>query len=535
MSVLGTENNFVLATEAGMILGVDVSTFDPDAATFFTVAAITDSTQKSAVNQLVLDLKAADIWTKMRAIYPMVGGTALTHKWNLKDPRDLDAVFRLFFVGGWTHTATGAKPNGTTGYANTFFVPSTQFASINDGGISFYGRAGADGGSAVEIGANTSNGVEVAIQLNSTGGIYPVWGGGQYPSAPASTNGGFHIVNRLSTTNTQGFLKGVKVMDGAQTNTALPNLSILIAATHDWGGVSAPARFSPKECAFAAIHDGLTVTEATSFSTAVDNCQNTLSRAVDSFTPASLGTRLKWWYRAGSLNLANGASVASWEDSSGNASAATQATANLQPTFMTNQINGKPIVRFGGFNDALATGLIDLSGVQKISIFAVYKQTAAQRGVVYEHSANFNNSDAFVLMTNVDNTAHGASHVTTPSTRYSAYDSGQLYNTFKVNRMDLDLTAAPNTRIYTNNVLDNPTTISEDSNVGSLFSNQVLYIAQRSGGTFIAAMDIAELFAVINPTAQDICRAPRCYFCEFPLKFGLVFVLTVGRSDCLGC
>ena len=79
------------------------SLLDPDAESFLTAAAITDPIISGAINTLVVQMKADNIWTKMKAIYPFVGGTASTHKWNLKDPRDLDAAFRLQFFGGWTH------------------------------------------------------------------------------------------------------------------------------------------------------------------------------------------------------------------------------------------------------------------------------------------------------------------------------------------------------------------------------------------------------------------------------------------------
>ena len=55
------------------------------------------SAQVKAIDELVIDLKAANIWTKFKAIYPFVGGSACAHKFNLKDPRDLDAAFRLTF------------------------------------------------------------------------------------------------------------------------------------------------------------------------------------------------------------------------------------------------------------------------------------------------------------------------------------------------------------------------------------------------------------------------------------------------------
>jgi hypothetical protein len=68
--------------------------FDTDAQSFITAASLTDTTQTNAVNDLVLDLKAAGLWTKISTLYPMVGGNATSHKFNLKDPRDLDAAYR---------------------------------------------------------------------------------------------------------------------------------------------------------------------------------------------------------------------------------------------------------------------------------------------------------------------------------------------------------------------------------------------------------------------------------------------------------
>ncbi|MGA1049841.1 MAG: hypothetical protein ACO3UU_17700, partial [Minisyncoccia bacterium] len=65
---------------------------------------ITDTTTQVATNTLVNDLKAAGVWTKMKAEYPMAGSTATTQKYNLVNPQDTDAAFRLNFVGGWTHS-----------------------------------------------------------------------------------------------------------------------------------------------------------------------------------------------------------------------------------------------------------------------------------------------------------------------------------------------------------------------------------------------------------------------------------------------
>ena len=124
--------------------------YDADAQAFFTATGITDTTQKSAVNQLVLDLKSYNIWTKMKAIYPMVGGTSTTHKYNLVNPVDSNAAYRLSFSTGWTHSSTGALPNGSA-YANPFLTPSAVLTA-NNTHLSVYIGTDTVAGNKVEMG-----------------------------------------------------------------------------------------------------------------------------------------------------------------------------------------------------------------------------------------------------------------------------------------------------------------------------------------------------------------------------------------------
>ena len=122
----------ILGGNTGIYLASLAPSVDPDAQAFITAASITDPTQQSAINQLVVDLKGYGVWTKMKALYPFVGGTAAQHKWNLKDPRDLDAAFRLTFTNAWTHASTGMTPNGTSAFANTFLGIKLKLFSIYD-------------------------------------------------------------------------------------------------------------------------------------------------------------------------------------------------------------------------------------------------------------------------------------------------------------------------------------------------------------------------------------------------------------------
>lgn len=105
---------------------------EAEALAFFTAASITDTTQKIALNEFVKDLKAinsvqpsfVDFDTPansiLRASYPCIGGTATTHKFNLIDPRDLDAAYRLAYTAPINHDSYGIVGGGTTGKCNTF-------------------------------------------------------------------------------------------------------------------------------------------------------------------------------------------------------------------------------------------------------------------------------------------------------------------------------------------------------------------------------------------------------------------------------
>lgn len=80
----------------------------------------------------------------------------------------------------------------------------------------------------------------------------------------------------------------------------------------------------------------------------------TLQRATSTATPVTAPpTGASLWLKADSLSLASGSAVSTWSDSSASALHATQSTANQRPLFITNVLNGKPVVRFDGVDDGL--------------------------------------------------------------------------------------------------------------------------------------------------------------------------------------
>lgn len=250
-----------------------LSGINPDAQAFITAAGITDPTQISAINSLVNGLQTDGIWTKMKAIYPFVGGTASTHKYNLKDPRDLDAAFRLVFNGGWTHSSTGALPNGTNGYADTKLVPSSVL-SLNSSHISSYIRNTSQG---VLLGTDVVNRLWIAPNFNGTQKYVEINSGTTTaPSLTISNNTGLWIGSRIVNTQSKLYNNSSLNYTATSSSVGLDTASIFISARN----VSGPSNYSSAQTAFSSIGDGLTDTEAANLYTRVQAYQTALSRQV---------------------------------------------------------------------------------------------------------------------------------------------------------------------------------------------------------------------------------------------------------------
>jgi hypothetical protein len=251
--------------------------YDPDAQAFFTASGLTGATNLTAINTLVVSLKGFGIWTKMKAIYPFVGGTAALHKWNLKDPQDTNAAFRLTFNGGWTHSTTGATPNGLNAFANTFLSSNTSLL-LNDQHISYYTRTNSNGVE-VEIGViENGNPPITLLEIRTSGITYASLATNAYATYTDPNSLGFYLGSRTASNLTRLFKNGSNVGSSTTLSTTNPTTNIFLGAANR--GSQPTAFYSVKECAFSSIGDGLTVTEAANFYTAVQAFQTTLTRNV---------------------------------------------------------------------------------------------------------------------------------------------------------------------------------------------------------------------------------------------------------------
>jgi hypothetical protein len=278
--------------KANHLIGFGVGGIDPDAQAFITAAGITDATQRKAINNLVKTLKGYSIWSKLQAAYPIVGGTSTTHKFNLKDPRDADAAFRLSFLGGsWTHSSNGALPNGTTDYADTFFNPVSQSSSTSSFHLSFYkGAAPANGTSRFYMGNSGAN-------LNSTANISDLGflnaGTAEFGGVASSTNADPERSPTVATApvGTPGltciscngsrvgnfYLNGSATGSGGTNTGGYENRNIYIGALNQNGTATF---FFNQSIRWASIGTGLTATDAGNLFTAAEAFQDALSRGV---------------------------------------------------------------------------------------------------------------------------------------------------------------------------------------------------------------------------------------------------------------
>jgi len=245
------------------------SPYDADAQAFITAASITDLTQQGAINTLVVSLKGYSIWTKFKAIYPIVGGVSSSHAVNLKTP----GTYNLSFTNAWTHASTGMTPNGTSAYADTGLNDNTVL-SLNSAHISFYSRTNVDG-LYCDIGTYdpvTTSGINVFSRfVNAFYGRVHNDGTG----VSNSDSRGLFLANRVGSTQTRNFVNSTLKL---QTIASVAKVSYNVIIGARYRGFY--DFYSPRQCAFASIGDGLTDTDAANFYTAVQAYQTTLSRQV---------------------------------------------------------------------------------------------------------------------------------------------------------------------------------------------------------------------------------------------------------------
>lgn len=241
---------------------------DADAKNFLDSAGIADTSLKDAVYDLVKQLKDSSLWNKFMAIYPMVGGTSASTKWNLKDPRNNDEAFRLTFSGNPVFATTGVLFPTNNDYANTHLNDSLLINADNS--ISYYSRT-QNTVSGFDMGCHDKafpfN--EMAIYIANDATDYFGFYNSDY--TPDNTIGLFMI--STNPTNIWWYENGIpKFQKGGEPSTFNTDYPILI------GYAMEASSGGQRECSFATIGKGFSDREALTFSNIVNEFNRRLNR-----------------------------------------------------------------------------------------------------------------------------------------------------------------------------------------------------------------------------------------------------------------
>lgn len=239
-------------------------TLDPDAQAFLSATGITDPVLSNALNTLVVSAKTHGWWSSCTAIYPMVGGSSTTCKFNLKDARDLDAAYRITWNNA-TFNSSGPIANGSnTTWGDTHIAPSTI---LNPDGMhmSYYSLTNTNSFALADMGSNDgTNRLELRIFDSNLGQGFAFVGNSEayYFSNPGLAGYFLTTKNSSSSSDCKIYKDGQQISLGAFASgkpDGMPTGNLALMNTND-GPI--PDMGTPRNCGFATIGLGVTATLA---------------------------------------------------------------------------------------------------------------------------------------------------------------------------------------------------------------------------------------------------------------------------------
>lgn len=269
-TINGVNNGVIHGTAHGVYN--ELNSFDPSARAFILAARINNMMQRTAVNNLVKELKRANIWSKFTAIYPFVGGNERSHSFNLINT----SLYQITFVGGVTHSANGIQGNGTNGYANTNLLASAL--PQNDNHLSVYIRTNSLNAN-FDIGAGIAGTRNLGFRSRSLVGFIEAYNNDlTIMSATNSFPTGLQLHQRTAS-NAVAYYGGNNSIVSSNTvaSTGTIGFNFFIGSVNVGGS---PSGFNARQYAFASMGQSLNSAERTDFYNAINQYQTILNRNV---------------------------------------------------------------------------------------------------------------------------------------------------------------------------------------------------------------------------------------------------------------
>lgn len=245
--------------------------YDSSAIAFITAANLTDSTQKMAINNLVVQLKDSVLWSKILAIYPMIGGSATTMQFNLKDPRNTDDAYRLSFYGNPAFSDTGVTFPTSNDYADTHLADTVL--SFDNASMGYFSNTQNDV-SGYDMGCTDGSVPFNELSIKFVDGEDSEWFGfSQEEDDFDMSNTTGLVMFSSSPTDVKRYRNGKVVFaKGIPPVNEYTNLSIWI------GRSRVNANAGKRNCALAFIGDGLTDVQAFTLYNIVRKYETALGR-----------------------------------------------------------------------------------------------------------------------------------------------------------------------------------------------------------------------------------------------------------------
>lgn len=243
---------------------------DQAALNFINATGITDNNTRESINTLVVDLKANNLWDKLYVLYPFVGGTADTNKYNLVNT----GSYTISFSGAWTYNSNGITGNGTSTYANTGYSGSvsTWYAS---GSLFNYSRT--TGRSGYDMGVNDSVSGQYYL-INRLSNDLTYLNLSVTPTTVASTDGSGLFMGNSRTSTQTAYRNGSQIINVSKTTAANPTIPFYLGA-NNFQNTSAN-EYTNRNYALGGFGQSFDATEASTFYTIVQNFQTSLGRQV---------------------------------------------------------------------------------------------------------------------------------------------------------------------------------------------------------------------------------------------------------------
>lgn len=205
------------------------------------------------------------------------------------------------------------------------------------------------------------------------------------------------------------------------------------------------------------------------------------------WTPAVLSPYA--WYDAAQESYADGDPVGTWTNRGTGAGNLT-ASGTARPTFKTNIINSRPVLRFDS-NDAMSVAAFN-PATAALTIWAVFTAPSGTDRIIAELSANYNSTDGWVLYRAAANTVVFSEHAygyTTWSTAGIATTSPSAFVATLDRAQATDEVAG-----YLNSSATNGSLSPNANLTNAAFPSDTLYVGARAGSSiFFGGSTTADL------------------------------------------